>query len=267
MRLGSHKTILVLTTVLSVLLTAGPAFGFAYSYYSGFGASVFDANNNTSPINYPGVGYLPSPGNLGEGGEGFDEEGMFVELQSGRVFGALTNSFGSSAYSSMWHETYQTGHLFFGFNGVYDQFAIDLDEGTLYKVNAWDYIPDLPGTYYNNTAIRDAVGAFRMTDGVEIGSLSDFMMTHLTDYEGLVEGKAPLSSGSADTYIYEWAIDMSLLMPYLNEQATSVTFHHTLACGNDLIERDAAIPEPATLILFGSGLIGFGLYHRRRKKK
>ena len=262
------RTSLVLTTILSFTLIGGPAFGFAYSYYSGFGTSVFDENNNTSPINYPGIGYYPSPGQYGEGGEGFDEEGMFVEFNSAKIYGALSNSFGSSGYSTGWNQTYPAGHLFFGFNGAYDQFAIDLDDGTLHKVDQWRYILDIPGSYYNNTAIRNAVGAFRMTRGVQIATLSDFMMTHMTNYEGVVEGASPLVPSSVDdAYVYEWAIDMSLLTPYLTEQATTVKFHHTLGCGNDLIEREAAIPEPATLILFGSGLIGFGMYTRRRKKK
>lgn len=267
MRLTLLKASLVLTAILSVVLTGGPAFGYAFSYYSGFGTSAFDENNNTSPITYPGVGALPSPGQLGEGGEGFDEEGLFVRFQDGKIYGALTNSFGSSAYSRLWNETYQTGHLFFGFNGAYDQFAIDLDDGNLYQVNTWGYIPDLPGTYHNNTTIRNAVGAFRMTDGLHIGTLTDFMMTHMTGYEGVLDGPDPLApSGNSDTYVYEWRIDMSLLTAYLDDPVGSVKFHHTLACGNDLIEREAAIPEPGTLILFGSGLIGFGLYARRKKK-
>jgi len=259
------KSTIVIALLLGLTLCTGSAFGFSFSYYPEFGSSIFDADNNTSPISYPVVGYLPSPGHLGSGGEAFDEEGLFVGEKNGVLYGALTNSFGASAYSTDWAQTYQTGHLFFGFNGAYDQYCIDLDNGNLYAVSAWSYISNIPGTYYNNTTIRNKIGAYRMSSGTLIGSLSNFMMTHLTNYEGIVEGGEPLSPFSnRDAYVYEWAIDMSL---FNGGTLSSVKFHHTMACGNDLIEREYnfnAIPEPATLILFGTGLLGFGIYRRRK---
>jgi len=257
------KAYLAIAVFLGIMLMSGSAYGFAFSYYPGFGSSVFDENNNTSPINYPGIGYYPAPGQYGTGGEGFDDEGLFLAFEDGSLYGALANSYGDAAYSipEYYDRYYPTGNLFFGFNGAYDQFAIDLADGKLYKVNAWEGILDLPGSYYNNLTIRNQAGAFRITDGVLIEQLADWKETFLPDYE-----PNPLfPSADRDTYVYEWRIDMSSLAAYLGEQATTATFHHTLACGNDLIERDVAIPEPATLILFGSGLLGFGLYRRRRK--
>jgi len=259
------KLYVAVALCLGFVLAGGSAYAFSFSYYPEFGTSVFDANNNTSPINYPGVGYLPSPGSYAEGGENFDEEGLFLGYKNGSLYGALTNSFGAGAYSPSWQQTYATGHLFFGLNGAYDQFAINLADGKLYKVNAWENIQNIPGSYYSNATIRNKVGAFRMTSGVYIATLSDFMMTSLKNYEGVAEGPNPLApSSNRDTYVYEWRIDMSLLSSYMSGPASKAKFHHTLGCGNDLIEREVAIPEPTTLILFGSGLLGFALYRRRR---
>jgi len=255
------KVIILFVLVLFVSLMGGTASGFVWTYED-FGPSVFDENNNTSPINYPGIGYLPSPGHYGETGEGFDDEGLFAAYRDNKLYGALTNSYGKEAYSSSWNVKVPTGDLFFGFNGAYDQFALDLETGGLYKVNEWMGILDIDASYYNNLTIRNAVGAYRMTRGDYLGTLTDFKMSYLPGHE-----TSPLSPSTlSDTYVYEWCIDMSLLAPHMAAPMASATFHHTLACGNDLIEREVAIPEPATLILLGTGVLGLGIVRRRMKR-
>jgi len=45
-------------------------------------------------------------------------------------------------------------------------------------------------------------------------------------------------------------------------------YHWTMACGNDVVEGGGTpIPEPATMLLLGSGLIGLAGYARKRFKR
>ncbi len=49
----------------------------------------------------------------------------------------------------------------------------------------------------------------------------------------------------------------------------TITAHFTMKCGNDNLMGQAPVPtpEPATIILFGSGMIGVGLFGRRKSRE
>lgn len=246
--------------VLFALFLGNTAMGFSWTAgYFDHGDSPFDGNNNTAPIEYPhGVGFLPSPGNLSEGGEKFDLEGLFVNFDDDYLYVALTNSFGLSVTSSTWGSTFRQGDIFFGFGGNDDAFAIDVSEGDLVELGVGTYIQDIDGSYYENETIRNRVGSFEAVLSTSLGSANQVM----NFWGGLETNPLLPDETNGDTYVFEWKIDRSLLGW---DGTSNIFLHTTLGCGNDLIEYDyAAIPEPGTMILLGLGLFGAGILGRRK---
>ncbi|MFH1892644.1 MAG: PEP-CTERM sorting domain-containing protein [Candidatus Zixiibacteriota bacterium] len=251
---------LLLVMCLTLVISA-PAFGFSWTYFD-FGSSVFDENNNTSPIDYPNIGYLPSPGTNNEGGEKFDLEGAFCAEDEMYLYVGLTSSFGEVAMSNDFG-AFNSGDLFFGFNGEKYSYAVDVSTGNLIDVETWNYIPERPGGYGSRSTIVQQVGAYSIGTGENLGRI-DMMLLFEADLEP--NPLTPPDGASGDTYIWEFRIAKALLN-YDTGMYESVTLHNTLECGNDLIEKTFPmdpIPEPTTLILLGAGLVGAGLIRRKR---
>ena len=245
---------------MALMLVSTQAFG--YNFFSD-DVEIFDHNNNWSPINYPnGIGHRPSPGTNQnwEGGENFDLEGLLVREDSDNIYIGLTNSFGYTTHSSAYNWDYDLGDLFIGVDGAEYSHALDLNpignNANLFTYGIAAGINDDPGTYYG-TWVADAVGDYMLFDGQFLTEIETYCHD-LGDFE-----TDPIWDFNQQTYFWEFCIDKSYFGDF-----NTLDFHITLGCGNDLIEETytkQVVPEPATLILLGIGVLGTTIVRRRKR--
>jgi len=261
--------------IFVLLLLAASSYSAPWSYQNssaGFADNPFDKNNDYSYISYPyPVGDEPSPGIYG--GEMYDLEGIQVREKDGNVYIALANSFGwNNNLSPYWGERYNMGDLFI--NTGNRMFAIDIREigsRTSALTGFYDVtfsgstvgIPPILGGYYG-TATADAVNAMTPFEiNSNLYSQDNAAVNMYLGYDADFE-EFPADhdlGGTPMTYVWEFSFDRALLGDFKNLELTA-----TLACGNDVLKGSYdAVPEPVTILLFGAGLLGTGLYYRRKK--
>lgn len=226
---------MLLTVVLGVLLGLGTAYG--GTIYDGTWTTIADDDGPVGP---------------GGGGQPYDAEylaykiegnSLFLGLQSGFDLGDMEQPWGSSSVYG--------GDLAMSFDGdsSYYEYAIDYgfytagwsgpgqtDPEGLYQVTSWN-----TDTYYGVS------GPLYQETGVLVSSLLD------NDY-----------FQTGDSYFRWVELEITGLPP-----GEDIDLWWTMSCGNDTISSDfrviREVPEPGTMMLFGTGLLGLAGLSRRRK--
>ena len=74
----------------------------------------------------------------------------------------------STVYSTGWKSWYRQGDIFIDVDGGDWDCALDVSSNELVRVDSWNYISNMTGSYYDHVSIRNEVGAFEVSSGTSL---------------------------------------------------------------------------------------------------
>ncbi len=227
----------------------------------------------------------------GGGGQSFNAEyiGLFIDDQY--LYFGLKTGFNLKDGVDYCGSQYDAGDIAIDFSQDLAtdpdfEFGIDLDDERIGKTSLWEVNNWTSPGFTNSAPFQIAKNDNdKSNDGLFIAyaTTKKNWSNMLSTGKNNVDYFARFSGHGDSSDVFEGKIKLSLLQKKLTsinlngDSSYYATIHWTMSCGNDYLNKtikytpdrssNNPVPEPATILLFGMGLLGAGVLGRKKMLK